>query len=304
MTTNSSALKAAFDLCSSFLKTHETDHLAFALIDFNASDYECFLLQKKISRIDRINEKIFFDLASLSKPLTNGLSFYAKPELVDERLDLLLNHQSGLPAWGLLSSKKWREQLQAYEIKKSSTLYSDFGAIRYMLDFDKVSGESLEAVVKKYWDQEVIYWLDLTSRHHCPQYGYRLGRENIGRVHDPNAYALKRFVPHAGCFATIEGVCRTLITMRQQFGFIDQVNNAIKPHSSPGQYFVQGWDTSVDFPHVFGHLGFTGTSVWIDAKTSKGYVLLTNAVKEYWYHKERLKKLRSDIGEMVWQKFS
>ena len=41
------------------------------------------------------------------------------------------------------------------------------------------------------------------------------------------------------------------------------------PNSSSGQYFS---------PHSFGHLGFTGTSIWIDPDRQLFVILLTNRV--------------------------
>ena len=75
--------------------------------------------------------------------------------------------------------------------------------------------------------------------------------------------------------------------------------------------FVNGWDTVADSSNtlagngapesVFGHLGFTGTSIWIDSACKYGYTLLTNATKEYWYAKSELNKFRKNLGGLIWQ---
>jgi CubicO group peptidase (beta-lactamase class C family) len=52
----------------------------------------------------------------------------------------------------------------------------------------------------------------------------------------------------------------------------------------PGSSRALGWDTPSDpsqsgtrfSPHSFGHLGYTGTSLWCDAKRNLSVTLLTN----------------------------
>jgi CubicO group peptidase (beta-lactamase class C family) len=51
---------------------------------------------------------------------------------------------------------------------------------------------------------------------------------------------------------------------------------------------------------TFGHLGFTGTSIWIDPQKKKGHVILTNATKKYYYDRQGLNDLRRQIGEAIW----
>jgi len=47
---------------------------------------------------------------------------------------------------------------------------------------------------------------------------------------------------------------------------------------------------------TFGHLGFTGTSIWIDSERKVGTVILSNATQNYWYDKAELNKLRKFIS--------
>ena len=49
-----------------------------------------------------------------------------------------------------------------------------------------------------------------------------------------------------------------------------------------------------------GHLGFTGTSVWIDFEKEVGHIILSNATQNYWYEKAGLNQLRRTIGQLVW----
>ena len=104
------------------LKDQNFDCLAVGVIDFKNSKYKTR------------GSDLFFDLASLTKPLTLSSAKFGHGDLWQEDFDLLLNHQAGLPDWGRLSRCNWREELLSYPLKKSPTLYSDLGALRLMLE--------------------------------------------------------------------------------------------------------------------------------------------------------------------------
>jgi len=75
--------------------------------------------------------------------------------------------------------------------------------------------------------------------------------------------------------------------------------------------YLLGWDTVKDNSNTlagigapqntFGHLGFTGTSIWIDATSGWGWLLLTNGTKKYWYNRDQLNSLRKNIGQILWK---
>ena len=112
-----------------FCKHSDCDAVAVAKLDFNNHSFESVLVFDEKIELD--NKKIYFDLASLTKPLTNSLVRIAN-YIDDTDLNLVLNHRGGLPAWGLLSNKNWKEQILSYKIQSSETLYSDFSALRFM----------------------------------------------------------------------------------------------------------------------------------------------------------------------------
>ena len=39
---------------------------------------------------------------------------------------------------------------------------------------------------------------------------------------------------------------------------------------------------------MIGHLGFTGTSVWIDCETKLGVLIFSNGTRDGWYNKKNL----------------
>ncbi|MBP5297241.1 MAG: hypothetical protein J6Y94_07930, partial [Bacteriovoracaceae bacterium] len=99
---------------------------AVGIIDFKAQTFATQTFwQKKATALP-----VYFDLASLTKPLTFANLYAQRADLFSPEMQLLLNHQGGLPAGGRLDKTSWQEQILAYPIKASSSLYSDYSAIR------------------------------------------------------------------------------------------------------------------------------------------------------------------------------
>src|SRR5690606_24601771 len=112
-----------------------------------------------------------------------------------------------------------------------------------------------------------------------------------GVVHDENAWVLRGrgSCGHAGAFGNVSSVLEfgvRLLDSRRGQGPLDasQLANALAPQpggshrlgfdgrsvgSSSGAYFSD---------ESFGHLGFTGTSLWCDPQAELVVVLLTNRV--------------------------
>jgi len=97
------------------------------------------------------------------------------------------------------------------------------------------------------------------------------------------------------------------LNMDQSFNLLSVMKKSVGDQEK--QRFVLGFDTARDdkglagkdhSPLTFGHLGFTGTSFWIDPESKKGVVLLTNVTQNYWYNREGLNHLRRDLASMVW----
>jgi CubicO group peptidase (beta-lactamase class C family) len=116
-----------------------------------------------------------------------------------------------------------------------------------------------------------------------------------GRVHDENAWALGGAggCGHAGLFGTIDAVVAlgrailgaVLGTTAPPLVPADALRWMLRER--PGSTLRAGFDGkspegssagSVLGPRTFGHLGFTGTSLWIDPEAGVGVALLTNRV--------------------------
>ena len=290
-----------------FLTDSYIDAIDIAVVDFKNQSIESKLFSDSNVNCDK---PVFFDLASVSKPLTNGAGFLAHKDLMTGDMELALNHRAGLPAWGLLSRDNWKETILNYPIKESSTLYSDYSALRFMLEFEKL-GMNLHSEASKFWDKEVFFWKDLKENQQTVQNGFINYKPNFTKVHDPNAYNIDNLVSHAGLFGTALGVAKTLLNLNSELDLVNRMNFDLKNSDSR---FINGWDR-VENPentfagsgcsqHTFGHLGFTGTSIWIDSEKKLGHILLSNATKFYWYDKKNFNLFRKEIGKIVWQNFT
>ena len=109
-----------------------------------------------------------------------------------------------------------------------------------------------------------------------------------GEVQDENAFVLGGVAGHAGLFATAEDVARFAHTMLQADNpILRQETIALftqRESDPPGTTRTLGWDTPSSpsqsgkyfGPRSYGHLGYTGTSLWIDPNRQLSITLLTN----------------------------
>ena len=119
----------------------------------------------------------------------------------------------------------------------------------------------------------------------------------IGEVHDENAFVAGGVAGHAGLFAPVRDVSRFGRAMVALLGGADTggiaaavARDFVDTAAAPGHTRRLGWDTPSIEPEVshagdrwprrgaFGHLGFTGTSLWLDVPRRRWVALLTNRV--------------------------
>jgi CubicO group peptidase (beta-lactamase class C family) len=120
------------------------------------------------------------------------------------------------------------------------------------------------------------------------------GRIVWGEVHDPNASVMGGVAGHAGLFSSADDVMSFAQTILDVWhGRSDRFPRELlrtfltRQHLPAGSDWALGWDTPTQGasssgkhfsePSV-GHLGFTGTSLWIDLEREAIVVMLTNRV--------------------------
>lgn len=144
------------------------------------------------------------------------------------------------------------------------------------------------------------------------------GRLLCGEVHDENAAALGGVAGHAGLFGTAESVLAvTGSWLRAYHGQSSVLDSAVvrvftaPQQRIPGSSWVLGWDTPSApsssgqwFPsHAFGHLGYTGTSIWIDPDGELEVVLLSNRVHPT-RKNDLIRAFRPMIHDLVWREYA
>ncbi len=147
------------------------------------------------------------------------------------------------------------------------------------VDISMVRSRRLEPVAEMFAPTEV-----------CPSRKRLL----VGEVDDENCYAMGGVAGHAGLFAPVrevDRIARELIAAWE--GKSDYVPQRIirefwtRDTRVPGSTWALGWDTpsteASSSGHHFssaavGHLGFTGTSIWIEPARGISVSLLTNRV--------------------------
>jgi len=142
------------------------------------------------------------------------------------------------------------------------------------------------------------------------------GKVLCGEVHDDNAWAAGGVAGHAGLFATAADVHALVSRLRacalgeDSFLPADVVRrfwtrDALVHDST----WALGWDTpsatgssagTKVSRHAVGHLGFTGTSIWIDLERDAHVILLTNRVHPS-RQDERIREVRPRVHDAVWE---
>ena len=201
--------------------------------------------------------------------------------------------------------------------------YSDLGYILLAHICERVD-EPLGSALPKLYGHSTgsreIHWRASTSLETRPDtYQYaateRCPWRNTliqGEVHDDNCWSMGGIAGHAGAFGTLEAV-HTLATawlaaFRQSKNPLCIDPKVISDAQSERYTFgdstrVLGWDrTSKEgsssgdrfTPLSPGHLGFTGTSIWLDVEADVAITLLTNRVCPSRHH-DTIKRVRPRV---------
>jgi CubicO group peptidase (beta-lactamase class C family) len=255
------------------------------------------LFERALLKLDTPVHAILPEFASLSPAHQR-----ARREAVTVRM--LLAHSSGLPAY---------EKLFAFAQNRSELLraamttplaappasraeYSDIGFILLGELLERIAGEPLDQFAQR----EIFDRLGLTRTWFVPPLGMRQQippteedrtfRKRViqGEVNDENAWVMGGVSGHAGMFASAPDLAAFAECMLQGGAPLARPTTVAlftKREESPlGTSRALGWDTPsppsssgtrFSLPS-FGHLGFTGSSLWIDPKRQLSVTLLTN----------------------------
>ena len=141
------------------------------------------------------------------------------------------------------------------------------------------------------------------------------GKMIRGSVHDENAYAVGGYSGHAGLFGTAEEVYALVNLLKDQLFW--GRSGYIKPETIrefftrqdlvDGSTWALGWDTPSPensssgkyfSDKTVGHLGFTGTSIWIDLERDVVVIFLTNRIHPT-RSNEKIKAFRPRVHDLI-----
>ena len=274
--------------------------------------YDVASLTKVLSTTPVIMKLIKKNRLDLDFPLKDFYPSYNTKDKKSITIRHLLTHTSGLkdhiayheiPDMDRESILKDIVSQDLYYKPDSKIVYSDLGMILLLDIIEKVTGSKLDKLSSKYFYNPLGMhntmfnptkdFLDRIAPTENDTY-FR-NRLLQGIVHDENAYILGGVSGHAGLFsnATDIGIfCKMLLDGGYYLGTRYFDTNLINSFTSRKKIpensdRALGWDTpsqegstAGDYfsSSSYGHLGFTGTSVWSDPINDIIIVLLTNRI--------------------------
>jgi CubicO group peptidase (beta-lactamase class C family) len=251
-------------------------------------------------------------------------------------IEHLLYHNSGLPAYqpyyqtlAAIAENSRRSALRRLLVREplmnpigKTVLYSDPGFMILAWVIERIADRRLDHFV----DDQIYQPLGLrrlffiadnsagargpfAATEDCPW------RRKVleGQVHDENAYAVGGIEGHAGLFGSAADIHRLLAELL--FTYRGQKNSGLFRQDLLHRFFrrLPGSDKAMGFEapnpsgascgtifsqNSIGHLGFTGTSFWMDLERSVVVVLLTNRIHPTRAN-EQIKKFRPKLHDTV-----
>jgi CubicO group peptidase (beta-lactamase class C family) len=273
---------------------------------------------------------------SLDQPLVQIFPAFCEGETVGGALGeargqvtlrMLLAHSSGLPGYArLFEVARDREallnaclRLPLEAAPGSRAEYSDPGFILLGRALEVLAGESLE----DFCSREVFTPLGMTSTCFRPPADWRSAippteedltfRQRIiqGEVQDENCFVLGGAGGHAGLFSNALDPLLYAQSLFDRQLFTPETIRLFTTRALPAASSrALGWDTPSQpsssgrffSRHSAGHLGYAGTSLWIDFERQLAVVLLTNRT---WPHRQTqaIRTIRPAFHDAVLEKF-
>ena len=297
----------------------------------NESIYDVASLTKVLSTTPVAMKLIQKKLLSLDFYLSDFYPEFQKGNKKNVTVRHLLTHSSGLPAYieyykndKILNKSDIIEDIVNLDLEylpDEKMVYSDLGMILLTDIIEKVSDSDLDKLSNRYFFKP----LGMSKTSYNPsdkdlavptEYDdYFRMRLIKGEVHDENAFILGGVSGHAGLFSNatdIGSFAKFFLNEGIYLGRRYMKKNLIKEFTTKIKNPVEsdralGWDTpsakgssAGDYfsKMSYGHLGFTGTSLWIDPEKEIIIVFLTNRVHPS-RNKKGIYKVRRELHNSI-----
>lgn len=265
-------------------------------------------LTKPIATTTVVMNLVSNDLLALDEPLARSIVEWGGDDRAGVTVRDLLEHASGLAARLVDappgSRREFEHEICTMQLEyapRTQSIYSDLGFILLgflAADRGNASLDSQFAQLAEAFAPALTFALSADDRRRAAATtalveDIRRGRVLKGEVHDNYAAMLGGVAGHAGLFGTAAAVgAFARVVLRAARGD-ETVKSPLtpamvrlftRPSAVPGSSRALGWDTMRPTsscgthmsPAAFGHVGFTGTSLWIDPDRDRYFVLLTN----------------------------
>ena len=240
----------------------------------------------------------------------------------------LLTHYSGLRP-DLSLQPKWSgyKKAMAKIVAERPDISPGSGFIYSDINFEvlgelvrRITGQPLdkycaEHIFKPLGMKDTGFKPSLSLRDRIAPTLYTVQKQRCGEAHDTSCFNMGGVSGHAGLFSTADDLsvfAQMLLNKGTYHGkkilSAKTVELMTAPQSPPGRKNLRGfgWDLEAPFfsnrgdlfpVGAYGHLGYTGTALWIDPVTETYIIVLTNRV--YPDGKGDVKGLRADIKKAV-----
>ncbi|MFN1834138.1 glycoside hydrolase family 3 N-terminal domain-containing protein [Balneola sp. MJW-20] len=250
----------------------------------------------------------------------------------DVRIRHLLLHESGLPPFRVyVDSLKEKDAILdairneplTYETG-TDYVYSDLGMILLATIIEEITGSSLDTYLR----EEFYFPIGMYSAFYNPAKNARWLLSRIpptemdtvydrglvkGEVHDERAWYLGGVAGHAGLFASVTDLAKysTMILNEGVYGGKRYLSSEVVRSFTSRRSEISGRGYGFDrksnngfttagqlaSTDTFGHLGFTGTSLWIDREKNMTVILLTNRTYPHRSYGKLISRIRAAVAD-------
>lgn len=280
-----------------------------------ATPFDLASLTKVIATTTVVMDLARTGALSLEAPVSAHFAEWRHTDRAMVTIRDLLEHASGLPARLVDPPPSTRREFE-HEIAtirlesepRTRAIYSDLGFILLAFAAADRGGAPLDVLFQRIsgglgfprGSNPLAFELtpeqrQLVAPTRPEKFDPRFARLLAGEVHDNYAAAVGGVAGHAGLFGTAAAVgAFARVALRAARGdnsgphpFTPELMAQFTTKSTvPSSSRALGWDTMLPTsscgalmsPRAFGHVGFTGTSLWIDPERDRYFVLLTNRV--------------------------
>lgn len=273
------------------------------------------------------------NLITLDDPVAKYIEEFDTDEKREITIRQFLLHTSGLPAYKIyVDLLRTRSELlhavrnEPLENKPGEKyVYSDLGFILLGEIVEIVSGKRVDQFIR----DELFHPIGMHSTWFNPENATHniVGRippteiDTVydrgivrARVHDERAYYMDGIAGHAGLFSSVQDMAKYAYMLLNDGNYgghqflSPDVINYFTGHRSPINHRGLGFDRKSDGfstagkytgERTFGHLGFTGTSMWIDPDEDIAIILLTNRTYPNRSYGRQIVQIRAKISDAV-----